>query len=85
MTAISMQAPSVNSESVVTNSGPQLTKALLQGKAESRMSFTVADASATSYLWSTQVGQQYPSILDMPRRSMVAAEHLLGLVRSLQV
>jgi len=85
MPAISMQAPSVNSESVVTNSGPRLTKAMLQDKAQNGMQFTVADATAASYMWSTQVGGQYPTILDLPRRSMLASEHLLGLVRSLQV
>lgn len=85
MPYISMQSPSVNSEAIVTNSGPKLTKSVLRDKAQNGMQITVADSTAASYLWSTQVGAQYPSILDMPRRSMVSAEHLLGLIRSLQV
>lgn len=85
MTYISAKTSSVNSESVVTNSGTRMTKAVLRDKASNRMQITVADSSAASYMWSVQVGKQYPSILDLPRRSVISAEHLMGLISSLKV
>jgi len=84
MPYISSKAASVNSQSVVTNSGAKVTKAVLRDKATNGMELTVADSTAASYMWSVQVGSQYPSILDMPRRSILSAEHLMGLIRSLQ-
>lgn len=79
-----VQAASVNSNSVVTRSGEKMTKAILRDKVTNRLQLTVADSTAASYMWSVQVGDQYPSILDLPRRQL-AAEHLLGLISSLRV
>lgn len=77
-------APSVTSQSVVTNSGTRMTKSILRDKLANGMELTVSDSTAAGYMWSLQVGRQYPSILDLPRRSAIATEHLLGLVRSLR-
>lgn len=85
MPYISGQLASVNSQSTVTNSGTKLTKAVLRDKAVNGLELTVADATAASYMWSVQVGSQYPSILDLPRRSVLSSEHLMGLIRSLSV
>lgn len=85
MPYISGQLASVNSQSTVTNSGTKLTKAVLRDKSSLGMELTVADATAASYMWSVQVGSQYPSILDLPRRSVLSSEHLMGLIRSLSV
>ena len=77
-------SPSVASQSVVTNSGTKMTKAILRDKLANGMELTVSDSTAAAYMWSHQVGRQYPSILDLPRRSAVATEQLIGLVRSLR-
>ncbi len=85
MPYISTQMPSVNSQSTVTNSGTRMTKSVLREKMVNGMEITVADSTAAAFMWSMQVGSQYPSILDMPRRSVLSTEHLMGLIRSLQV
>ncbi|WP_461209978.1 hypothetical protein [Desulfocurvus sp. DL9XJH121] len=84
MPFLSAGGPSVASQSTVTNSGTKMTKATLRDKVANGMELTVSDATAASYMWSREVGTQYPSILDLPRRSPIAAEHLLGLIRNLR-
>lgn len=76
---------SVNAHSVVTNSGERMTKSILRDKVVNSSDLTVADSTAAGYMWSRDVGGQYPSILDLPRRTAVATEQLLGLIRSLQI
>lgn len=84
MPILTAGAPSVTSQSTVTNSGTKMTKAILRDKMASGNELTVSDTTAAAYMWSRQVGTQYPSILDLPRRSAIASEHLLGLIRSLR-
>ncbi|BBD07492.1 error-prone DNA polymerase [Desulfovibrio ferrophilus] len=76
---------SVNAHAVVTNSGEKMAKSILRDKATNNAEMTVADTTAAGYMWSRDVGGQYPSILDLPRRTAVASEHLLGLIRSLKI
>jgi len=80
-----VRSDSVNANSIVTNSGEKMTKSVLRDKVANNAELTVSDATAAGYMWSRQVGGQYPSILDIPRRTAVATEQLMGLIRSLQV
>lgn len=75
---------SVNAHSIVTNSGEKMSKSILQEKVSLNAELTVADTTAAGYMWSRDIGSQYPSILDLPRRTAVASEHLMGLIRNLR-
>lgn len=84
MPNIPSKPATVNSFSTITNSGAKLTRANLQSKVSSGSDLTVTDTIVASFQWSLQQRNQYPSILDVPRRTAVASEHLLGLIRSLK-
>lgn len=85
MPTIPAKPTSVNANSTITNSGAKLTRASLQQKVSTGSELTVTDTIVASFQWSLQQRDQYPSILDVPRRTAVAAEHMRGLIRSLTV
>ncbi|NJB66592.1 hypothetical protein GGQ74_000232 [Desulfobaculum xiamenense] len=72
-----------NFVNVVTNSGARMTKTVLMAKVRTGTPLTHTDASAASVLWAQKIADQYPDFIGMPRKSVIAAEHLIGLVRDL--
>lgn len=79
---VPMGVPS-NYVNLVTRSGPKMAAKLLSEKVRANVQLTHADASAASALWAQKIANQYPDFIDSPRMSVVAREHLIGLVRDL--
>lgn len=72
-----------NYVNLVSNSGPKIASRMLVSKVQANVPLTHADASAASVLWSRKISNQYPDFIDSPKMSIIASEHLIGLVRDL--